>query len=168
MPDGTMADEYVKRNPVPGDPHDAGTAHARVISFKGLKFSGGICYDYSFPSIARDNANDGADIALLPASDWKGIDFTHSHMARMHAVAVGLPIMRPVRASTSIATDQYGRILGSLPWQGSGDGVFVVPMRGERVPTIYSKTGELLPLISLGFTILVLIKFIRVKRRTII
>jgi len=154
LPDGTLADEYIKRHPVPGDPHDAGTAHARVVSFDGFKFSGGICYDYSFPSIARDNVNDGADIALVPSSDWTGIDFTHSHMARMHAVAAGLPMMRPVRASTSIATDQYGRILGSIPWKGPGDGVFVVSMHGERVPTLYAKTGEIIPLLAFVFCLI--------------
>lgn len=166
LPDGTMADEYIKRHPVPGDQHDAGDAHARVVSFDGFKFSGGICYDYSFPSIALDNASEGAEIVLLPSSDWSGIDFIHSHMARMHSVAVGLPMMRPVRASTSIATDQYGRILGSLPWQGSGDGVFVVSMRGERVQTLYSKTGELVPLIALGITFLVLIQMIHTTRKS--
>jgi len=165
LPDGTMADEYVKRHPVPVDPHDAGHAHARVISFDGIKFSGGICYDYSFPEIAYDNANDGAEFALIPSSDWRGIDPQHALMARMNTVAAGLPMIRPVRASTSIACDQYGRILGSLPWQGTGDGVFVVAMRGARVPTLYTKTGEVIPLLALAFTILVLVLILRQPRK---
>lgn len=110
LPDGTMADEYIKRYLVPGDQHDAGFAHARVVSFEGINFSGGICYDYSFPEIARDNANDGAEVALIPASDWRGIDREHSRMARMSTVAAGLPMIRPVRAAESIACDQYGRL----------------------------------------------------------
>lgn len=165
LPDGTMADEYVKRHPVPVDPHDAGHAHARVVSFDGIKFSGGICYDYSFPEIAYDNANDGAEFALIPSSDWRGIEPQHALMARMNTVAAGLPMIRPVRASTSIACDQYGRILGSLPWEGSGDGVFVVAMRGARVPTLYAKTGEVIPLLALAFTVLVLVLILRQPRK---
>ena len=165
LPDGTMADEYVKRHPVPVDPHDAGHAHARVIPFDGIKFSGGICYDYSFPQIANDNAHDGAEFALIPSSDWRGIDPQHALMARMNTVAVGLPMIRPVRAATSIACDQYGRILGSLPWEGSGDGVFVVAMRGARVPTLYANTGEVVPILALAYTILVLALILRQRRK---
>ncbi len=156
LPDGTMADEYLKRHPVPGDPHDAGKAHAQVVAFNGIKVSGGICYDYSFPEIAMDNAMDGADLALVPASDWHGIDPQHGLMARMNAVASGLPMIRPVRAATSIASDPYGRLLGSMPADGSGDGVLVAEMRGGRVPTIYVQTGEVVPLIALAFCVWVI------------
>jgi apolipoprotein N-acyltransferase len=165
LPDGTIADEYIKRHPVPGDPEDAGNEHARVISFNGIKFSGGICYDYSFPEIARDNANDGAEIAILPASDWQGIDPQHSRMARMNAVAAGLPMIRPCRAAESIACDQYGRLLGSLPWNGSGDGVYVVAMRGARVPTLYAKTGEVVPVLALAFSILAFVMILGARRK---
>ncbi|MEI2696020.1 MAG: nitrilase-related carbon-nitrogen hydrolase [Saprospiraceae bacterium] len=164
LPDGTMADEYIKRHPVPGDQHDAGFAHARVVSFEGINFSGGICYDYSFPEIARDNANDGAEVALIPASDWRGIDREHSRMARMSTVAAGLPMIRPVRAAESIACDQYGRLLGSLPWSSSADGVFVVALPAARVPTIYAMTGEIVPLLALAFVILVIVMVLRSKK----
>ena len=66
---------------------------------------------------------------------------------------VGLNQFRPARASTSIACDQYGRILGSLPWDGSGDGVFVVAMRGAQVPTLYEKSGEVVPVLALIFSV---------------
>jgi apolipoprotein N-acyltransferase len=157
LPDGTMADEYIKRHPVPGDPHDAGLPHARAVPFSGLKFSGGICYDYSFPEIARDNANDGAGLALVPASDWRGIDPQHGRMALMNAVAAGLPMIRPVRAATSIACDQYGRLLGTMPWQNSSDGVFVVNMPAARVPTLYAMTGELIPLFAVACLVIIFV-----------
>ena len=126
LPDGTMADEYVKRHPVPGDPDDVGQVHARVVSFSGVNFSGAICYDYGFPEIARDNAIDGAGLALVPSSDWRGIDPEHGRMALMNAVAVGLPMVRPVRGATSIVSDQYGRLLGTMRADGASDGVMVV------------------------------------------
>jgi apolipoprotein N-acyltransferase len=165
LPDGTMGDEYIKRHPVPGDPHDAGHAHAKVISFAGIKFTGAICYDYSFPEIARDNANDGADIVLLPSSDWRGINPLHARMAMMDAVAAGLPIIRPVRASTSIASDQYGRLLGSLGWDELSDKVLVVAIPAKRVSTLYANTGEIVPLAALAFCTLVVVLLFFRKRK---
>lgn len=157
-PDGSLLDEYVKRHPTPADPNPAGTAHARAVSIDGVMYSGGICYDYGFPEIARDNANDGAAVALVPSSDWRGIDPEHGRMAMMNAVAVGLPMVRPVRAATSIATDQYGRLIGSLRAHAISDGVMVVSMPTGRVPTLYARTGELVPLIALAFVVFAVVR----------
>jgi apolipoprotein N-acyltransferase len=151
LPDGTLADEYLKRHPVPGDPDDKGTAHARVVPLGGVNISGAICYDYGFPGIARDNANDGAGLALVPSSDWKGIDPQHGRMALVNAVAAGLPMMRPVRAATSIASDPFGRLIGTLRADGASGGVLVVTMPGERVATLYARTGEVVPLVAVAF-----------------
>ena len=164
IPDGTLADEYVKRHPVPGDPDDVGLAHARVVPFGGVNISGAICYDYGFPGIARDNALDGAGLALVPSSDWRGIDPEHGRMALMNAVAVGLPIVRPVRAATSIASDQYGRLLASLRADGTSDGVMVVAVPGERVPTLYTRIGEVVPLLALAFCVLAMVHVLLVGR----
>ena len=153
MPDGSLADEYQKRHPVPMDPNTPATAHARVIPFAGTRVSGGICYDYSFPEIARDNATEGAELALVPASDWPGIDPEHARMALMNAVAAGLPMVRPVRASTSIASDQYGRILASQRFDGINDGVMVATVPAARVATVYARTGEIVPVLALGFSL---------------
>lgn len=158
LPDGSLADEYVKRHPVPGDPDRVGKAHARVVSFGGVNYTGAICYDYGFPGIARDTAMDGGDLVLVPSSDWRGIDPEHGRMALMNAVAVGLPMFRPVRAATSIASDAYGRVLGSLRADTRGDGVMVVAMPGERVPTLYAKVGEAVPLAALLFCMVVVIR----------
>jgi apolipoprotein N-acyltransferase len=157
-PDGSLLDEYVKRHPVPVDPNPAGTAHAKVVVVDGVALSGGICYDYGFPEIARDNADDGAGVALVPSSDWRGIDPEHGRMALMNAVAVGLPMVRPVRAATSIVSDQYGRLLASLRADASGDGVMVAAVPTERVPTLYARTGEILPLLALAFCAFVIVR----------
>jgi len=130
-----------------------------------VNYAGGICYDYGFPNIARDNAVDGADLAVVPSSDWRGIDPEHGQMAMMNAVAVGLPMVRPVRAATSFATDQYGRVLGSQRADGSNDGVMVVAMPGKRVPTLYARTGEVVPLIALAFCVLAVALALVMPRR---
>ena len=164
LPDGTMADEYVKRHPVPGDPDEVGTAHAQVVTFGGVNYSGAICYYYGFPGIARDNAIDGAGLVLLPSSDWRGVDPEHGRMALMNAVAAGLPMVRPVRAATSIACDPYGRLLGTLRADGASRGVLVVDVPGRRVPTLYARTGEIVPLGALVFTVFVMMRVLRARR----
>jgi len=165
LPDGTMADEYLKRHPVPGDPDDQGAAHARVVPFGGANISGAICYDYGFPEIARDHAVDGAGLALVPSSDWRGIDPGHGRMALMNAVAAGLPMVRPVRAATSIVSDQYGRLLASMRADGASDGVMVVAVPGERVPTLYARTGEIVPLVALVICLIAIVRVARVQPR---
>jgi len=157
LPNGSLADEYVKRHPVPGDPDDAGEVHARVVDVHGIRITGAICYDYGFPGIARDNARDGADLVLVPSSDWRGIDPEHARMSLMNAVAVGLPMMRPARSATSIATDQYGRVLGSMRSDGLTDGVLVVAVPAARLRTLYARTGEALPMLGLVFCALVVV-----------
>lgn len=157
LPDGTLADDYLKRHPVPVDPNPRGTAHARVIAFAGARLTGAICYDYSFPGIARDNVRDGAGLALVPSSDWRGIDPQHGRMALMNAVAAGLSLVRPVRAATSIATDPYGRVLGSMRFDTAGDGVMVTTMPSAPVATFYARTGEVVPLIALAFCFVVVV-----------
>jgi len=164
-PVGLMADEYIKRFPVPADPNTPGKAHAKVLAINAKSFSGAICYDYGFPIIAWDNANEGAGLSLVPSSDWRGIDPQHALMARMNAVAVGLPMVRPVRAATSIFTDQYGRILGMMRVDEGGSGVLVAAVPLGRVHTVYAVTGELFPLLCLLFCVFVTYKLIIVRIR---
>ncbi len=165
LPDGSLADEYAKRHPVPGDPDTVGQAHARVVRFQGVSYSGAICYDYGFPEIARDNARDGADVALVPSSDWRGIDPLHGRMALVNAVSMGLPLVRPVRAATTIASDAYGRVLGSLRADGVNEGVLVASVPAARVPTLFSRTGDLLPLAAIAFCLLVVARLGRLALR---
>lgn len=153
LPDGTVADEYFKRHPVPGEMAVKGTKHAKAIPAAGGTLGGAICYDYDFPRIALDNAHDGAGLVLLPSSDWRGIDPIHSRMARANAVAAGVSMVRSVRAATSLATDQYGRELGSMRYFGEGDGVMVAAVPAQTVPTLYAKTGDVLPWLTLAFSI---------------
>ena len=164
LPDGTLADEYVKRHPVPGDPDDVGRAHAGVVTFGGVHYTGAICYDYGFPDIARDNARDGADVVLVPSSDWRGIDPEHGRMALLNALSVGLPMVRPVRAATSIVSDQYGRILASSRADGRGDGVMVAGVPTERVRTLYARTGEVVPYAAFAFCALTCIVLFGARR----
>jgi apolipoprotein N-acyltransferase len=167
LPDGTLADEYLKRHPVPGDGDVAGHAHARVVPFGGVNLSGAICYDYDFPHIARDNARDGAGLVLVPSGDWRGIDPLHGKMAMLNAVAAGVSLLRPVRAATSIATDQYGRLVGSMPAGAHRDSILVSAIPGGQVRTLYAKTGDVVPLASGGFIVVMLLRMALMGREAL-
>jgi apolipoprotein N-acyltransferase len=41
----------------------------------------------------------------------------------------------------------------------------VVAVPGERVPTLYARTGEIVPLVALGFCVLALVRVVRGRRR---
>ena len=157
LADGSLADEYVKRHPVPGDPDRVGTTHARVVTLGGANVSGAICYDYGFPEMARDHALRGAGLALVPSSDWRGIDPEHGRMALMNAVAAGVSMVRPVRAATTIASDPYGRLLATLRADAGGDGVMVADVPAGGVRTLYARLGEVVPLAALALCAFVLI-----------
>ncbi|MBI5814714.1 MAG: hypothetical protein HZB29_03800 [Nitrospinae bacterium] len=148
---GKVADVYHKRHPVPGEGPIPGEAKAAVVEVDGVKMTGAICYDYDFPQIARDNAQSGADMVLLPSSDWPGIDPVHSMMARYMALSNGMPMVRSVRRATSFASDQYGRTAASMRFDGDADGIMIADVPVGRVPTLYADTGDVLPVMALIF-----------------
>jgi apolipoprotein N-acyltransferase len=147
--DGSLADEYFKRFPVPGEGSIAGTALSRIVELDGVRFAGAICYDFDFPIVSRSIAVDGAHIVVLPSSDWRGIDPLHSEMARMMAVATGVSVVRSVRGATSFSSDPYGRVTGAMRFNESPAGVMVsdVPVGGRR--TLYASIGDVFPTTAL-------------------
>lgn len=165
LADGTIADEYLKRHPVPGDGDVKGTAHAKTISLLGGGVGGALCYDYDFPQIALDNVKEGAGMIVIPSSDWRGIDPIHAQMARMNAVAVGVSMLRPVREATSMASDQYGRIKASMRYGGNNENVMVTELKAQQVPTLYAKTGNVLPMLTSAFCAFAII-LMAIKKKT--
>jgi len=151
--DGSVADEYWKQHPVPGEGSIRGNKAAQAVTFPEGKVSGAICYDYDFPEIALSNVRAGAGLAVIPSSDWRGIDPLHSDMARFMGVATGMSIVRSVRSATSFASDPYGRIKASMRFYESKEGVMVADVTAVAVPTVYSKTGDIFPLITAAFSV---------------
>jgi apolipoprotein N-acyltransferase len=169
-PDGAVAEEYWKRHPVPGEGSIPGTNRALVLPLdpsdpeKGTA-GGGICYDADFPEVPLWLARSGAGLMLLPSSDWRGIDPLHSDMARIMGLSVGLSVFRSVRSATSMASDQFGRVLASRRFYIGGDGVMVADVPALPVPTLYAKIGESFPVACLAFGLLGLALIIGKSRR---
>ena len=146
-PDGPI-ETYLKHHPVPNEPSVAGTsplvAHDRPYG----RAAGAICYDYDFPAMGKTHAALGADLVVVPSSDWRGIDPHHTRMASVRGIEGGFSVVRPVWAATSGAFDAYGRTRATMNYY-EGARVFVAKVPAQQISTIYSRIGEAVPLIAL-------------------
>jgi len=139
--DGEVIENYRKHHPVPGEPCIKGTEELLVHTRPWGTGTGAICYDYDFPSMAREQGRKGAGLALVPSSDWFGIDPYHTRMNRIRAIEGGFSVIRPVRWATTEAYDAYGRIRASMPYN-EGNRIMIVDLPTTPVSTLYSKVGD--------------------------
>lgn len=139
--EGTIAQTYRKHHPVPGEPSIRGDEPIEVIERPYGKVALAICYDFDFPALARAQARLGAQLVIVPASDWEGIDPVHAEMARGRAIEGGFSLLRPVRWASSAAFDGVGRVRGWLPGRESGK-VLVANVPLEQLSTPYTRLGD--------------------------
>lgn len=156
-PDGAGLLVYRKHKPAPGEPALVGEGPMPVLQRPWGKAAGAICYDYDFPSLAREQARAGAGLVLLPSGDWRGIDPYHTLMARLRAIEGGMALLRPVEGGSSMLFDALGRQRAAIGAQGDSEGILLAQAPTQQVPTFYTRWGDwpLLPaaaglLLSLG------------------
>ena len=117
------------------------------------RVGGAICYDYDFPAIAREHARAGAELVVIPSSDWRGIDPNHTRMARIRAIEGGFSIVRSVRWAASGAFDAHGV---TRAWMTTDDPSFVrtatVPV--GRTPTLAAAIGDLPVALAAAYLVL--------------
>ena len=87
-------------------------------------------------------ANSGIDVLAGPSHDFQSVRDIHARMAVLRAIENGVALMRPTADGVGIATDAYGRTLGSVGYLRSGGATLVahLPVRGVR--TLYSHWGN--------------------------
>jgi apolipoprotein N-acyltransferase len=139
---GDTMEEYLKHHPVPGEPAIAGTAPLQVLETPAGKVAGAICYDYDFPALGVAHARLGADLVVLPSSDWRGIDPMHTQMAAVRAIEGGFSILRSTRMGLSAGIDAHGRMRGWLSANESAENLLLVSLPAHRVQTVYSVLGD--------------------------
>lgn len=156
---GKVLDEYFKYHPVPGEPAVKGTNFAKVGALEYANVSGAICYDFDFPVLGRELAKKDIDIAVVPSSDWKGIDPIHGQMARVRAIEGGYSLLRPVRGSTSYAFDAYGNIRASMSYFEENDRIMMASLPTKKIWTLYGAVGDIFPFFLILFMVLIGIRF---------
>ena len=152
--EGGIAETYFKRQPVPGEGAIKGTAPLQVLDRPYGRVAGAICYDYDFPALGLRHAALGAGLVVVPSSDWRGIDPYHARMASIRGIEGGFSVLRPVRWATSGAFDAYGRSRASLSHFEANDRILLASLPVQRVPTLYARSGDLLPMVALSMVLL--------------
>ncbi|MEZ4360031.1 MAG: nitrilase-related carbon-nitrogen hydrolase [Kofleriaceae bacterium] len=140
--EGDIAHRYRKHHPVPGEPSLRGTAPIEVITRPYGRLAGAICYDYDFPSLARQHALQRADLVFVPASDWRGIDPVHTLMTRVRAIEGGFSVVRATRWAASAAFDPHGQIRGWMSVTEQNDRIMIATVPIGRIPTVYRAIGD--------------------------
>lgn len=148
---GKVLDEYFKFHPVPGEGSIKGDTIAKVADLAYGRVGGAICYDFDFPPLARTLSQQRIDLAVVPSSDWRGIDPYHAQMAAIRGIEGGYALLRPVRGATSIATDAYGRTRASMNYFEENDKIMMATIPLHHVPTLYSKVGDVFVLLLAVF-----------------
>lgn len=128
--------------------------------------SGIICYDADYPAIVQQSGQNGTGLMLIPASDWREIDPSHSNMAVVRAIENGMSLVRQVEGNVSIAVDPYGRVLAQTDYFGATDRTLVAQVPVKHVPTIYTYFGRYLEWLA-PVGLLVLIAWAWVARRRV-
>jgi apolipoprotein N-acyltransferase len=155
-PDGRIDHVYNKHHPVPGEPATPGTEAFRVVDSGVGRAAAALCYDYDFPSLARAQARLGMDLAVVPSSDWRGIDPIHTQMAAVRAIENGFSLLRVTRWGLTAAYDPYGR---ARAWESSFDSpqqVVLARVPRHGVSTLYTTIGEAFVVLCTAFTVLAL------------
>mmetsp|Transcript_59901 Transcript_59901/g.177593 ORF Transcript_59901/g.177593 Transcript_59901/m.177593 type:complete len:535 (-) Transcript_59901:130-1734(-) len=152
-PEGPIEASF-KHFAAPGENIISGTNPFRVLERPWGRAACAICYDYDFPSVGLAHARGGAGVAVVPASDWKGIDPYHTAMASVRGIEGGFSVVRSVRTGASAAYDPYGRTLASSSWFDDGRRIMTARVPVAPLPTLYSRIGDAFPCTCLGFLLL--------------
>lgn len=139
---GVELERYRKHRPVPGEGSVAGTDPLRALDRPWGRAAGAICYDFDFPELGLALGRLGVGLAVVPSSDWRGVDPSHGQVARLRAIESGFSVLRPVRHATTFAFDAYGRTLAARPPRSEGELFVVAELPTAHVATPYQRFGD--------------------------
>lgn len=163
---GDVLQKYDKQFIPPGEPAEHRESQIRSVDLllggAPAKISGAICYDFDSIDLTKEHGKSGSGLALLPSSDWRGIDPIHTQMARLRAIEQGYSVARSSRSSTSEFYDPYGRVRGSLAWHEENNGILTAQLPLTPISTIYKKAGDWFAYLNIIF---LAVTFLRAARK---
>lgn len=164
-PDGSIGYEYLKHEPVPGEPAVKGTSPSKTSKVGQSSIGGAICYDYDFPYLARRNHHAGADIVALPSSDWRGIDPLHTEMAAFRAIEQGHSIIRSTRFGLSAAISPYGEMTSRMSSFDQNTKIMMAQLPANGIDTVYSSVGDVMVYLSIAYMIVMFSMLFLTRRK---
>jgi len=148
---GTIQYEYLKHEPVPGEPAKRGKENLQITEINGIKIGSVICYDYNFPYLAKTWGKLNADIVAVPSSDWRGIDPLHSKMAAYRAIEQGHSILRSTRFGLSAGILPTGEMIARMSSFDKNSKIMTAQLPVHSVKTLYSVIGDSFVYLLIGF-----------------
>ena len=165
-PDGKLATNYLKHYMAPPEREFVAGAEFPVNEIDGVRYGVAICKDMHFASLGRAFGARDAGVMLVPAWDFHDDAWMAANMTKLRGVENGFAVVRSSRDGLLSVSDAYGRMLaveksGDLP----GTTLFATVKVGARLPTLYTRIGDLLGWICVaGCVALLALAFLR--RRT--
>jgi apolipoprotein N-acyltransferase len=103
--------------------YSAAPRYQHLTAPDGTKFLPLICYEVIFATESAAEASTADAIVNLTNDGWFGYTpgpWQHFHQARIHAVEMGLPVIRNSNSGVSAIIDSYGRIRIGLDFGAVG------------------------------------------------
>jgi apolipoprotein N-acyltransferase len=136
---------------------------------KFVKFGAPICFEDSFPYIARDLIKNDADVLINLSNDsWsKTISGETQHLAaaRLRAIENRRTLIRSTNAGVTTVIDPWGKMNFTLPlYKADTVNETVLVYRKENL-TFYTVFGDWFPLLLIGLVIIFQINNIYIKKQ---
>jgi apolipoprotein N-acyltransferase len=147
-PDGRAVGEYHKSRLIPQveDPFTRpGTGAVAAVETALGRLGLAICYDLDDPAFVASMAGSGVELLVAPSGDWPAIKHIHAAMARLRAIEMGVPLLRPANHGLSQAVDTRGRAIASMDHDATSDRVLRATLQPGRVATPYARWGDVFP-----------------------
>jgi apolipoprotein N-acyltransferase len=145
-PSGRVQFSYRKSRPVAGweaSIMSVGDGHLPVAVTPDGRIAGAICFEMDFPDFMRQIGRSQADLWIVPANEWKGIERVHLEMAVFRAIENGVPVLRPASSGISAAFDPWGRVLAMADDAVPGGATMIAQVPIGHVRTLYTRIGDL-------------------------
>ncbi len=125
-----------------------------VLSVDGHRIGAQICYEGLFDDIARNLANQGAQVIVNLTNDsWYGTwqePYQHGYMTLARAVEVRRPLVRSTNTGISTVALASGEVLAQSPFNQEWHHLYEVPYVREPAATAFMTWGYwLLPIVLL-------------------
>ncbi len=140
-----------------------------LLEAGGVSIGPAVCYEMTYPSLARDEARMGANLLASVSNDaWygrAGAQAQHLLAMPLRAVEVGRPFARAAITGISAAVDSRGRMLASLG--ENREGIVEATLRLETGSTVWSRWGGVVfpAAADVAALCMVICGFVRGRRR---
>jgi apolipoprotein N-acyltransferase len=166
-PDGELLSEYLKQGLVPSEMASfvRGERSAPVLETPHGNIAVLICSDTFSPDLVRRQVGrSGADILLVPAWDFQGVEYFWPYGTAFRAIENGFAMFRVARESVTIAVDYQGRPLVLSNYFLTDQSIVYADLSTEGRETVYSLLGDWFAWLSIAGLVLLVVMAIAKRK----